>query len=202
MADLSAYVVYGVAVLVVVFAIEAAYALFFRNFGLVKFRLAFTVPGADAKTVWATYFDGLNAWNSVTERLSYDVVSDAPRIIRSTARRRGTADKAITSEWRLDILEPEKSCRATIITVDGAEVPVAEQTSETFAVSPGDGGTEVTVEAELPVRGWLRVPLHRRYLGRIFEDLRMACMRKAGVPFTAMERRWGIWTELPADHAS
>jgi hypothetical protein len=194
MTDLSAFLAYGVLVLGLVFVVEAVYALFFRNFGLVKFEFAFNVPGADAKTVWSTYFDGENDWNSVTERLSYDVVSEGPRVVRSTARLRGTADTPVTSEWRLDMLTPERVCRSTVVKVNGAEVPAAEQTSETFCVSESGAGTDVRVEASIPVRGWLRVPLHRRNLARIFEDLRMACLKKAGVPFEAFERRWWFWT--------
>jgi hypothetical protein len=152
------------------------------------------VPGTDARTVWATYFDGRNEWNSVTERLSYEVVSEAPRVVRSAARMRGTADKPVMSEWQLDVLEPERVCRATVLKVGGGDVPAAEQTSETFAVSAGANGTDVKVEAVIPVRGWLRVPLHRRNLARIFEDLRVACLKKAGVPFEAFERRWWFRT--------
>jgi hypothetical protein len=100
----------------------------------------------------------------------------------------------MTTEWRIEVLEPERVCRSTIVKLDGADVPKVEQTNETFAVSPSDGGSEIKVEAAIPVRGWLRVPLHRRNLSRIFEDLRMACLRKAGVPFEAYERRWGFWT--------
>lgn len=194
MTDLSAFLAYGVVVLVAVFVCEAIYALFFRNFGLVKFELAFKVPGADASTVWATYLDRRHAWNSVTERLSYEVVSTAPYVVRSTARMRGTAGRPVTTEWQVDVLEPERVCRSKVLKVDGADVPAPVQTSETFAVTPFAGGTEVKVEASIPVRGWLRVPLHRRYLGRIFEDLRMASLRQAGVPFEAFERRWWFWT--------
>ena len=193
MPDLSVLFAYGTLVLAAVFVCEAIYALFFRNFGLVKFELAFSIPRADAKTVWATYFDERNDWNSVTERLSYEVVSEAPRVVRSTARRRGTADKPVTCDWQVDVLEPERVRRATVLKVDGASVPQAEQTSETFAVSPGVDGTDVRVEAAIPVRGWLWVPLHRRNLGRIFEDLRMACLEKAGVPFRAEQRPWWSW---------
>lgn len=193
MPELNVLLVCG-AVLLAVFVCEAIYAGFFRDFGLVKFRLAFKVPGADAKTVWSTYFDGRNEWNSVTERLTYEVVSERPRVVRSTARLRGTNDVPVTTEWLLDIIKPERSCRATIVKVDGADVPTAEQTSEVFELTPGAEGTEVQVEAEIPVRGWLRVPMHRRYLNRIFADLQAACLRKAGVPFQAFERRWWFWT--------
>ncbi|NOT41983.1 MAG: hypothetical protein HOP13_16005, partial [Alphaproteobacteria bacterium] len=109
---------------------------------------------------------------------SYEVVGEAP----------------VTSEFRLETLEPERVRRATVIKVDGVDLPAAEQSYETFAVSPGANGTDVNVEAAIPVRGWLWVPVHRRYLGRIYEDLRMACLRQAGVPFEAYERRWWFWT--------
>ncbi|NOT41796.1 MAG: hypothetical protein HOP13_15040, partial [Alphaproteobacteria bacterium] len=72
MPDLSAFLAYGVLVFVLVFVIEAIYSLFFRNFGLVTFKIAINIPGADARTVWNTYFDQRNDWNSVTERLSYE----------------------------------------------------------------------------------------------------------------------------------
>jgi hypothetical protein len=153
------------------------------------------VPGTDAETVWATYVDERTDWNSVTERLSYEVVNEAPRVVRSKARLRGTECTPVTTEWRVDVLEPERTLRATVLKVDDVALPDAERTSETFTVSPSAGGAEVKVEAMLPVRGWLWVPVHKRNLGRIFEDLRMACLKKAGIPFTAFERRWGIWVK-------
>jgi hypothetical protein len=193
MADLSAYFAYGVAVLGFVFVIEAIYALFFRNFGAVKFQLAFNIPGANPNTVWATYFDERNDWNSVTERVSYQVLSENPRVVRSQSRLRGVECNPTTLEMRIDILEPERSCRATALRVDGEEIPLEEQTPEIFELSAAENGTDVKVQTDISVRGWLWVPVHKRNLGRIYEDLRMACMREAGVPFTAMERRWGIW---------
>jgi hypothetical protein len=194
MADLNAYLVYGAAVLGIVFVIEAIYALFFRNFGAVKFQLAFNIPGASPNAVWATYFDERNDWNSVIERLSYEVLSENPRIVRLKSRLRGMDVDPVTSEMRVDILEPERRCRATVLKVDDEEIAPEQQTPEEFEISPTANGTDVTVRTNIAVRGWLWVPLHRRNLGRIYEDLRMACMRKAGVPFTALERRWGIWT--------
>lgn len=194
MADLSAYFVYGVALLGVVFVIEAVYALFFRNFGLVNFKLVVDIPGADTKTVWDTYFDPRNDWNSVTERLSYEVISETPRIIRSLARQRGSDDEPVASEFKVETLEPERVRRATVLKVDGLDVPAAEQACETFAVSQGPSGVQLTVDAAIPVRGWLWTAVHRRILARIYEDLRMACLRRAGVPFEAYERRWWFWT--------
>ena len=183
MTDLSAFLAYGVLVLLAVFVCEAIYVLFFRNFGLVKFQIAFEVPATDANTVWSTYFDGLNAWNSVMERLSYDVVSEAPRVVRSTARMRGTQDPPSTTEWKCDVFEPEKRCHTTLVKVNGVAIEPEAQTSETFEVASTDTGTTVKVETAIPVRGWVWMPLHRRFLSRIYQDLRVACLEKTGAPF-------------------
>lgn len=185
MTDLSAFLAYGVFVFLAVFVCEAIYVLFFRNFGLVKFEIAFEVPATDVKTVWATYFDGLNTWNSVMERLSYDVVSETPRVVRSTARMRGTNDKPATSEWCHDVFEPEKKCHTRLIKLDGVDVRPEAQTAETFEVAPSETGTMVKVEAAIPVRGWLWLPLHKRFLARIYQDLRVACLDRSSAPAQA-----------------
>lgn len=193
MTDIELFALGALALLGLVFAVEAIYAFFFRNFGLVTFRVAFDVPKADAATVWATYLDERNDWNSVTERLSYEVVSDAPRIVRLSSRMRGTDDQPVTMEMRVDMDEARRSCRGIVISVDGVAVPDREQSSEVFEVAPGEDGVRVEVEARIPVRGWLRVPLHRRNLARIYEDLRFACLVKAGVPCRLERRGWRLW---------
>jgi hypothetical protein len=183
----------AVAVLAIVFVAEAIYALFFRDFGLVIFRIGFDVPGVDPRTVWTTYFDERNDWNSVTERLSYEIVSEAPRIVRVRARRRGMNVAPVTTELKLDVTTPERSCRNTAISVDGVPLPEAQRHYETFDVAPSKNGAHVEVEAAIPVRGWLWVPVHRRYLWRIYQDLCGACWTKAGVPFREIRRGWRFW---------
>lgn len=179
---------FGAIALGIVFAAEALYVLFFRNFGLMPFRLTFNVPGVDADTVWSTYFDGQNAWNSVTERLSHEVLSDNPRIVRVRSRMRGTEDAPVTMDMRIDTRAQGRSCRATLIAANGASEPPETATYEVVELSPDENGTTVKIEAGIPVRGWLWVPVHRRNLERIFQDLRIACLQKAGVPFRVEPR--------------
>ena len=185
---MSTIVILAFGLLAAVFVGEAIYALFFRNFGLVTFRVMLEMRRVDADSVWGAYFDESNAWNSVSERLSYEVVSENPRVVRLGARLRGTDVAPVMSEFRLDVTRPKRAARATLISVDGAPVSDAERTFEVFALFETDDGVRLEVEAGIPVRGWLRVPLHRRNLRRIYHDLYIACLKKAGVAFAVVER--------------
>lgn len=180
---MSQVLIWGVGLLGLVFVAEAIYALFFRNFGLVPFRIALDIPGVDPALVWSIYFDRANDWNSVTERLSFEVVSETPRMLRIRSRLRGSQDKPVTTLIRVDNHQPERCSRATVIEVDGAPVPQGKQTYEQFELHPSAHGARIEIEATMPVRGWVWIPVHRRNLRRIYEDLRMACLRKAGIAF-------------------
>jgi hypothetical protein len=182
--------IWGGAMIAALFVAEAIYAFFFRDFGIVPFHLSFDLPGVEAQTVWSVYFDEKNAWNPISERLSYEVVSEAPLIVRICARWRGSGDAPITMDTHMEVTAPERSCRSSVIAVEGAAVPEKRQSSEVFEVTPTGLGTNVRVEARIPVKGWLRVPLHRRNLAHIYQHLRMACFRKADIPFRVETRRF------------
>ncbi len=182
------FLTWGVIVLSLVFVAEAIYALFFRDFGLVSFRIALNVPGTDARTVWATYFDERNEWNSLTERLSYEVLSETPRMVRIRTRWRGSSDEPAAMTVRVDVTAPGRTARITTVAVGSADLSGKDQVYEVFEVTPGEHGADVRVEAAIPVKGWFTKPLHQRNLERIYQDLRIACLQKSGVPFRVETR--------------
>jgi hypothetical protein len=186
--ETSTMLLLALGLLGVVFAVEAVYALFFRDFGRVTFRVEFEARKVDAAMVWNTYFEESNAWNSVSERLAYEVISENPRVVRTKARLRGVEMAPVTTEFRVDVLTPQRAARVTTVKVDGAPVAEDQQTYEVFELIPNPGGVRVKVEAGIPVRGWLRMPLHRRNLARIYQDLHVECLTRANVAFDLVER--------------
>ncbi len=190
---MTEFLIWGVTLLALVFVAEAVYAFFFRDFGHLPFRIAFNVPGTDARTVWTTYFDEHNEWNSVTERVSYEVLSETPRLVRICTRWRGYNGEPAAMTVRVDVTAPERAARITTMAVNGADLPAKDQICEVFEVAPGEHGAEVRVEAVIPVKGWLSKPLHRRNLERIYQDLRIACLQKSGVPFRVETQPFWRW---------